>query len=121
MYDGDKNWVQNVAVATLIPGNQYYIVTGSYTETSDSFSVQLSDSTSIKNLNVQYIRLVFPIIGVGANPMISIDDPIKYTAEGFLGDGVKVKGESLVLTTVGGKAYTLAVSDDGALTAVEIT
>lgn len=119
-YNGSKTWVKNMAIGKLITGDQYTIVTGSYTETSDGFSVQVSDYKGMTDLDIQYVRLVFPITGVGNAPMISIDDPIKYTAEGFLSDGVKVKGDSVVLTSAGGKAYTLTVSDNGALTAVAI-
>ena len=105
-----------VNIATLLKGNGYYV---NYADTSGGCSLEINNVGELKN--VQYVRLVFPIVGVGENPMISIDDPVKYTAEGFLSDGVKVKGESVVLTSAGGKAYTLTVSDTGTLTAVEMT
>lgn len=115
LYDADKNFIRAVA-AELVLSDNYYMG-GEETESGFWFSPKNVSG----NENTAYVRFNLFTRMVGDAPMVSIDDPIKYTAEGFLGDGVKVKGESLVLTTAGGKAYSLAVSDDGALTAVEIT
>lgn len=99
--------VGNMGIGNVVNGNTNY-VTG-YTETEDGCSFK------IVRVNATHVRFVFPIGGVGANPMISVNNPIEYTVEGFLADGVKVKNDNVILTSSSGKAFKLIVDDSGAL------
>lgn len=95
-YNDKRERVANMGIGNVVSGSQYYA--NNYTRTSDGFSVQIPASVTLTNLNATYIRMVFPMTCVGENPMLSIDEPIKYTVEGFLADGVKVKGENVIGT-----------------------
>lgn len=97
-------------------GNTYV---ASYEGTDSSFKLTLSGN-AVHNTTA-YARFVIYKSGWGEYPMISVNEEIKYTMEGFLADGVQVKGDALVLTSPGGKAYSLSVNDSGVLTATEIT
>ena len=116
-YDADRVKVKNINIGHIAANTSTDFVL-EYVETEDGCSFKISSRQSLTDLGYKYLRICFPLPDVGENPMIAIDEPIKYKAEGFLGDGVKVKGEAVVLTSAGGKAYTLTVSDTGALTAV---
>jgi hypothetical protein len=95
-YNDKRERVANIGIGNIVKGSQYYA--DNYTRTSDGFSVRIPASVTLKNMNVTYIRVVFPMTCVGENPMMSIDEPIEYTVEGFLADGVKVKGENVIGT-----------------------
>ncbi len=71
--------------------------------------------------NVRYVRFVFSTYDIGDNPIISVNDEIKYTQAGFLADSIKVKGETVVLTSPGGKSYLLSVDDNGTISATPAT
>lgn len=95
VYYNDKyERVASMSITLVVNGNQYYVI--NYKSTGDGFSVQIPNSTTLANLNATYVRMVFPMTGVGDYPMLSIDNPIEYTMEGFLADGVKVKGENVI-------------------------
>lgn len=94
-YDSNRQRVANMGIANVVNGTAKDYVTN-YAETKKGCTFKIASSVTLGNLGVAYIRLVFPMTGVGANPMIAVDEVIEYTIEGFLADGVKVKGENII-------------------------
>lgn len=64
------------------------------TQLDDGFSFKVNATVSMAN--VRYLRFSFSTSWLKETPMISINEEIKYTYEGFLADGVKVKAENVV-------------------------
>ena len=60
-----------------------------------------------------YVRLVFYVTDFGTNPVISVNNEIKFVQSGFIADGIKVKGSNLVLYSPNGTPFSLSVSDTG--------
>ena len=92
-YDADKNFVSVAGAQNVVNGNYYYI---GYTPTANGFALSLKNV--VGNAGVAFVRLSAYKRNVSDNPMASVDEPIKYTVEGFLADGVKVKGENVIGT-----------------------
>ena len=65
-----------------------------YEETSNGFIITIASTASVND--VAYMRFSVHNTDLGKYPMISIDNPIEYTVEGFLADGVKVKAQNVV-------------------------
>lgn len=95
-YNEDRIRVASMSIANVVAGNQYYVL--NYRRTTDGFSLQIPSSATLSNQNTAYVRMVFPMSCVGDYPMLSVDEEIKYTVEGFLADSVKVKGENVIGT-----------------------
>ena len=91
VYDEDKNLLNVVSGKNLVPGSSYYV---GYTATDSGFTAMVNNV--VANADAAYVRFSVLKANVGANPMIAIDEEIKYTVEGFLADGVKVKGENVI-------------------------
>ena len=103
----------------IVAGTSSYLA---YEETENGFICTVKSHTLLTNL--AYVRFSFRDIGFGAKPMIAIDEEIKYTVEGFLADGIKVKAENVIglpsgigvtLTSPNGTLYKIIVNDDGTL------
>lgn len=114
VYDADKNLLYVVSGQNLVPGTSYYV---GYAETDSGFAATVKNV--VANANAAYVRFSVLKANVGTNPMVAIDEEIKYTVEGFLADGVKVKGDNVYLYSPSGKAFLLVASDDGALSLAE--
>lgn len=91
LYDSDKNFIVSVAGTLLKQGNNWSIA---YAETENGFWISVNSVSATKG--TAYIRFNVFTRMVGDYPMISVDEPIEYTVEGFLADGVKVKGENVI-------------------------
>lgn len=112
LYDSGFNKLNHVNRSLFI-GNESYFV--GYTETNDGFQMPIKEPGT-----VAYITISAYISTLDANPVISVDEEIVFAQEGFLADGIKVKGDSIILYSPGGKAYSLSVDNSGNLTANEI-
>lgn len=97
MYDANKKFISTVSAANLVKGNYWYVT---YQETAKGFSVM--PTAVVGNENVAYIRFTVLKSQMGEHPMIAVDEEIKYTVEGVLADGIKVKGENVIGGTSGG-------------------
>lgn len=101
----------NSANAQFQAGTNYYY---HYTALENGFKVVVApnyDPTAAAYLRFSYLSNM-----VKDTPMVSINKEIKYEYEGFLAGGIKVNGEEVLLTSPGGKTFTLKVADDGTLT-----
>ena len=114
LFDSDFNYVLHINAGNLTAGNNYYV---GYTATENGFICKLNN---ISNLNdVAYARFGLYKTDFGTNPIIAVNEEIKYSVEGFLSDNIKVKGENIIMTSPNGTAFKLFVSDDGVLSAKE--
>lgn len=115
LYDTDKNFIRFVSFSNVMAST--WFIKGEETEDGFWFSPQ----DVVGNENTAYVRFNVYTRTVGEYPMVAIDEEIKYTVDGFLADGVKVKGDSVVLASPSGKSFKLSVSDDGTLSVNAIT
>lgn len=110
-----------VVAADLLVGSggNYYT---SYEETDGNFKLTIKAKDAqyggAINTDVAYIRFQIMASAVGPNPMMSVNEEIKYATEGFLEDGIKVNGDSVIMQSSSGKSFKLVVNDSGALSTV---
>lgn len=116
VFDANKKFIRYVSGANLTTGNMWYV---GYTETDNGFTTTVNNV--VGNENASYIRFSVKKDNVGGNPMAALNEEIKYTVEGFLADGVKVKGDKVILTNPSGKTFTLSVNDNGELSTTPIS
>lgn len=90
-FDANFNYIMHVNRGNLMKGSTYYV---NYASTDDGFTLIPSGVPELNS--VAYARLIVHKRTWTDRPMISINEPIKYAVEGFLADGVKVKGENVV-------------------------
>ena len=115
LYDANKQFIVFVNGVSLKTGTNWNMA---YGETEGGF--WFSPNNVAANGSPAYVRFNVYTRTVGEYPMVAVDEEIKYTVEGFLADGVKVKGDSVVLTSPSGKGFRLTVSDNGTITTAAI-
>lgn len=96
-YDKDLNMLINGQYGVSETAEK--IVTGSsslmsYEETSNGFVCTVLSAALVAD--VAYVRFTFRDVGFGAKPTMAVDEEIRYTVEGFLADGIRVKAENVV-------------------------
>ena len=80
-------------------GGDYYLA---YEGDEDSFklTVKAKDGSGYSiNTNIAFVRFQMLARAVGELPMMSVNEEIKYSAEGLLADGIKVKYENIIGAT----------------------
>ena len=105
-YDKDFKRIWSATAQVLNPANagtSYSSYYQSATLTDDGFEI-LMKSTLVERGTVAYVRLTLRIGDVGADPVISINDEIKFSQAGFLADNIKVKAQNVVGGNSGGGA-----------------
>lgn len=110
-----------ISASVCMAGGEYFVT---YEGNEDSFelTVKAKDSGGWAiNSSVAYVRFQMLARSVGDYPMMSVNEEIDYTVEGFLRDEIKVKGESVILTSPSGKAYRITVSDSGTIAVTSVT
>ena len=123
LYDSSRSITTTVSATNMISqgASNYYTA---YEGDDDSFELLIKAKDNAGwavNTSVAYIRFQMLATSVGENPMISVNEEIKYSYEGFLADGISVKGDSIILSSPSGKGFKLTVSDSGTLSATQIT
>lgn len=88
LYDENKTKLLHVGYTNLISNGSYFNI-DSYTATEDGCSFRIVLSTAA------YLRMVVYSSTIGKEPIITTDEEISYTQEGFLADSVKVKAASV--------------------------
>ena len=91
IFDSSFNYVRHVNRGNLIKGSDYFVT---YTEKEDGFSCTLNGVSGISN--AAYVRFIVHKQTWTDHPMIAVNEAIEYTIEGFLADGIKVKGENVI-------------------------
>ena len=81
IYDADKAYIQHAGPDNLA-GMTYFF---DYTTTEDGFILKVKERST-----VSYIRFGYGRTQIGERPIISVNNPIEYTASGYLKEGIKV-------------------------------
>lgn len=91
IFDANFNRIIHADAKILTEGtNQYYF---GYTKTETGFILQLKN---IDNLaNAAYVAFSFGRTMISDFPTISVNEPISYSQQGFLADGIAVKSENV--------------------------
>lgn len=97
MYDKDFGHVAFVNQSTLISNASSY---ASYRELKNGCAITINNVVAVAN--TAYVALNFLTSSLGADPMVAVNEEIKYTYEGFLADGIKVKADNVVGLVNGG-------------------
>lgn len=107
---------------TIITLNSCVVMAGgsgtyyqTYERTDEGIKVTINDVPDLEEL--AYVRFIFHRNDFGSDPVIAINEEIKFLEEGFLLDSVKVKGDNVYLYSPGGSTFKLVVDDDGGLSA----
>ncbi len=100
LYNSSFARIMSVNAKNLTTNAQYYY-TDSYAKTETGFQVRVANTGS--NANVAYIRLTCNKDYIGANPMISVDEPIGSFARSVKSMYVGVPGQSYTLTLPAGR------------------
>ncbi len=128
-FDKNKNPIQNGEYMAFI-GSTQIATSGTnflsdFQTSEEGFSLTLGVASLLDN--VGYVRVTFFKDNVGANPIITVNEEIRYEQEGVLVDGVKVKAENIIglpngsgvtLQSPNGTLYKIAVNDDGTLSTI---
>ncbi len=95
IYDKDFNYITHVNRGLLIKNASYY---AKYAETENgcTFTVENVGEFGLTMAEPAYIRLNIHKDDWGENPMIAVDEDVKYTIEGFLNKNIRVYGESII-------------------------
>lgn len=91
LYDVSFNKLVHVNRSILLNGGNYFVKHESLT---NGFVCTIEDVPEIGE--VAFARLSIHKSSWGDNPMIAVNEEIRYTVEGFLADSVKVKGENVI-------------------------
>ena len=90
LYDANKNFIRMVPAKNLNESGHYI----SLVAADSGFACTLNSVVGTEN--VAYVRFSVFKQCFGDTAMISINQPIEYTMEGFLADSIKVKGENVI-------------------------
>jgi hypothetical protein len=119
-YDANKKFVMLINRGNLISGGSYHF---GYRETDNGCAITIKSVADLAN--VAYVRFSVYHSCIGENPMVSINEEIKYVMAGFLSDIVKVKSENVIgnaiLTSPNGTKFILSVSDNGTLSTTRMS
>ena len=81
---------------------------GSYQLTSvimeNGFKLTINPHDDANINKIAYARFNFNVLDLGEKPVMSLNDEITFTQEGFLADGIKVKAENVVGNNSGSSA-----------------
>lgn len=117
LFDSSFNYVKHINGGNMMK-NGYYVT---YAETDNGFALTLNSADDAEINKFAYARFNFHNGDLGNHPMMSVNEEIKYTVEGFLADGIKVNAENVILTSPSGKVFKLTISDSGEITAKKLT
>lgn len=116
VYDANKNYIGHANRASLTSGSNWNF---GYRETDNGCVMTINAVAN--NKNVAFARFSVYHNCIGENPMVAINQEIKYTMAGFLADEVKVKSENVILQSPDGTQFVLSVGNDGSITATPRT
>lgn len=115
LFDADFKRVVSGDASQLINNSiSYYF---SYTAADNGFTITVK-----KPANTAYVAINYERSKIGSYPVVSINEPITYSQEGFLTDSIKVKAENVygLDEAVVGKADASHNHDDRYYTEIEI-
>ena len=89
LFDSSYNKITHVNQGNVVTNASYYFL-DSYAETENGFSVRIARASTA------FIKVNVDSSSVSKNPVVSRNEPISYTQEGSLAEGIRVKESSLV-------------------------
>lgn len=101
-YDANKAYIAHGTSNTLANMTWFF----DYTPGDDGFTLKVKERST-----TAYIRFGYRRDRIGERPIISINEPIKYTNFGYLSDGIKVKASQVEGLPSGGGSGGGAQSD----------
>lgn len=116
-YRADKTKALTQTCTAMNDATKFYYQ--KYERTADGMKITFYDGVQEFGNDVS-VRLSFSNYDFGENAVIAKNEEIKYTVEGFIADGVKIKGDNVLLTSASGKPFKLVVSENGALSTEEL-
>lgn len=121
-FDSNRQFINNVNADLLVANNSYYV---SHEGTDTSFAIKIKEVDNsgwavTANANIAYARIQMLSRCVSNSPVMAVNEEFGATTEGFLVDGINVKGDSIVMQSPGGKSFKLVINDSGALSTVAI-
>lgn len=106
MYNSNKEYITVVNRPNLIDNASSYC---GYSETDNGCVFTIGTIAAISG--VAFVRITVNNSCMGDAPMVAINQEIKYTVEGFLADGVKVKAENVLGDVASGGGIPYIVGD----------
>lgn len=97
-FDSDFNYIFHANGGAMMVGS--YQLTSVIMENGFKLTINPHNDANINN--IAYARFNFNVLDLGENPVMSLNDEITFTQEGFLADGIKVKAENVVGAVGGG-------------------
>jgi hypothetical protein len=88
LFDANHNKIIHINRANILLNQSYYI---DYAETENGFDMTIKEPDT-----VAYIKFAVYTSTVSANPVIAVDEEIKYTQVGTLSSGIKVYEPNLI-------------------------
>lgn len=87
LFDANRNRLVNVQKENIIGGGSYYV---GYEKTENGFNISIKNpvSTAYAKLSVWKASVY--------KPLMSVDQEIKYTLDGYIADGIKIKASAVV-------------------------
>lgn len=92
LFKSDHSKLMHVNRANLIDNKSSYFI-NNYTETDDGCQFTIVNSAAA------YFKINVFTSTLSSSPVVTVNEEITYTQEGFLSDTIKVKGESVVLNS----------------------
>ncbi len=92
-YDSTFTFINqtSIAVSSVITSASYYHYTTVYDEVNDEYEITLVGAP-----DTAYIRIGVFSRTLSDKPIVTVNQDINYTQEGFLADGIKVKAENVI-------------------------
>ena len=112
LYDSNFGYVIHATPKNISTMTYFF----DYVSEDDGFKLTVKQRS-----NVAYIRLGYGRTMIGKRPIVTVNEEINYVTTGQLKDGISVNGQNVVLSSPGGKYFSIAVDDNGNLSASEIT
>lgn len=95
LFNSNYEKIVHVNQSLIVTNGSYYNL-DSYTETEKGFSIR------IVKAGAAFLKINVDSSSVGTKPVVSRNEPIRYTQVGALADGIKVKAENVIGLPGGG-------------------
>lgn len=92
LFDSSFNYVKHINGGNMMKTG-YYVT---YAETDNGFALTLNSADDAEINKFAYARFNFHNYDLGEQPVMTVNEEIKYVQAGFLSDDIKVKAENVV-------------------------
>lgn len=116
LFDSSFNYITHANAGNMMNAGSYYF---SYTGTDNGFRFTLKNLNDATVNKFAYARFNFHNYDLGEEPVMTVNEEIKYVQAGFLSDDIKVKAENVVGSTGSGIDITAKVGQTIIVKAVD--